>query len=316
MVSEGLAQYGAVLTIESLDGEKAATEFLRFSGGSAPSLHCARGFFWLQRRGRDRPLTAATGGPESVGHTLANSKGVWVYHMLRRRVGDELFFGTLQALVDRYGGGSMSLRDLRRAFAEAAPPEARLETFFAQWLDRTGAPRLDLEWSDVWQEENHLARVVVTQRAKPYDLDLDIAVDTENGTELHTVRLSQAEQTYMLSVPGKPTRVRLDPEHRLLIWKPEYSSWGFLFHRFGRLLVWEIGCIFLLGVLGGCAQARALELGLLGRHSSLPVVPELLIGMAAGASACWLGWWGIAVAVVASAALYLARRTSITDAWP
>ena len=79
----------------------------------------------------------------------------------------------------------------------------------------------------------------------------------------------------------------------------------------GKLLVWEIGCIVLLGILAGCIQARALELGLLGRHSDLPVIPELLIGGAAGATAYWLGWWGIAVAVVASVTLYLRRRRSV-----
>jgi len=185
-----------------------------------------------------------------------------------------------------------------------------LDTFFAQWLDRTGAPRLDVEWSDASEGETHFVRVVIAQQTRPYDLDLGVAVDTRSCPEIHTVQLSQAEQTYLLSASGKPNRVRLDPDHRLLIWKPEYGSWGFLFRPLDKLLVWEIGCIVLLGILAGCIQDRALELGLLGRYSDLPLIPELLLGVAAGDSACWLGWWGLAVAAVASATLYLMRRRS------
>ena len=44
-------------------------------------------YFRLLRQGQDEPL--ARMGQDGVTHDLSDSKGVWVYHMLRQIVGDE-----------------------------------------------------------------------------------------------------------------------------------------------------------------------------------------------------------------------------------
>ena len=308
MVSEALAQYGATLALEAIEGPEAATEFLRFSRQGYPSMQCARGYFQLQRKGRDQALIRAVGGSEGTGHVLANSKGHWVYHMLRRRVGDDLFFDTLKALVDEYGGATMSLTNLRAAFEEASPAEARVETFFAQWLDREGAPRLELEWEDASEGSESRVRVTVVQSTRPYDLDLEIAVDTRNGTVLRTVRVSEAEQSFVLDVPGKPIRVRPDPNHRLLIWRPEYGSWWFLYLPAGRVAVWELLCIIAVGVVAGGLHSRALRLGFFERDGWGGIPWGILVGVFSGVSGYWLGWWGVGAGVAASLILYLSRR--------
>ena len=292
MVSEGLAQYGATLALEAIEGPEAATEFLRLSRDGFPSMQCARGYFRLQRKGRDQPLTKAVGGSEGSGHVLANSKGHWVYHMLRRRVGDEVFFDTLMGLVDEYGDATMSLTNLRAAFEEAAPPEARVEAFFAQWLDREGAPHLELEWDDASEDSESRVRVAIVQSGRPYDLDLEIAVDTRNGTALRTVRVSEAEQSFVLDVPGKPVRVRPDPDHRLLMWRPEYGSWWFLYLPAGRVAVWELLCIIAAGVVVGGLHSRALKLGFFERDGWFGLPWGGLVGLLSGVSGYLLGCWG------------------------
>ena len=314
MVSEGLAQYGATLALEAIEGPEPATEFLRFSRYGYPSMQCARGYFQLQRKGRDQPLERAIGGSEGSGHALANSKGHWVYHMLRRRVGDDVFFDTLKALVARHGDSTMSLTNLRAAFEEAAPPEARVETFFAQWLDREGAPRLDLEWEDASEGSAPRVRAAIVQSGRPYDLDLEIAVDTRNGTALHTVRVAEAQHSFVLDVPGRPTGVRVDPFHKLLIWRPEYGPWWFLYVPLGKPLVWELVCIVAVGVVAGGLHSRALRLGFFERDGWCGVPWGIPVGLLSGVSGYWLGWWGTGVGVAASVALYLARRKD-EQAW-
>ena len=220
-LSESLSQYGAVLAIEALEGEEAATRFLRFSRPEYIQSQCARGYFQVVRDGEDRPISSiAQGG--GVNHTIADAKGHWVHHMLRRRVGDDVYFGTLRSLGERFAGGNMTLSTFRDAFLAAAP-DARLERFFEQWLDRAGAPILDLDWSAAGPDA---IDVTITQRqeGEPYDLDLEIELVGVGPPRLETITVDRRQQTVRIESPFRTNVVRLDPNHRVLRWTPEYGS--------------------------------------------------------------------------------------------
>ena len=224
LCTESLAQYGAVVAIEELEGKAAATEFLRFSRAGYISNQCARGYFEVARRGKDEPLRSIVSGT-FVGHLLSDSKGHWVYHMLRRRIGDEVFFGTLRRLIHDYDGRTLSLDAMREAFAVAAP-EAGLQQFFSQWLDRPGAPVLQ---ATCVREAGHtLLGVQQLQKGEPFVLDLDIEATLQDGRKLRRqVRVgANKRETLTLDVPAgtEVTEVALDPDHALLIWCPEYGA--------------------------------------------------------------------------------------------
>lgn len=222
LCSESLAQYSAVIAIEGVEGEPAATEFLRFSRTGYSSRQCARGYFDLARQGKDKPLSQLGSGGWQ--HTLSDAKGHWVYHMLRRRVGDRVFFGTLRELIRDFSGKGMSLDDLREAFIRNAPPDAGLKRFFAQWMDRPGAPVLEAKL--VGASKPGMTDVIIrqVQTGNPYELDVDVAIDTESGTKMHTMKIRDRETRISLAIAGKATDVRLDPKHRLLTWTPAYGA--------------------------------------------------------------------------------------------
>lgn len=215
--SESLAQYSAVIAIEAIEGEDAATQFLRFSRSGYAQNQCARGYFAIARMGGDVPLSQIT-PLHRMGHDLSDAKGHWVFHMLRARVGDEVFFVTLRGLIERFAGRNMRLADVRAAFVQAAP-EADLETFFEQWLDRTGAPVLDAEWLD--------GDLVITQSqaGEPYSLDVEVALELSDGTIVrHRAAIHERQARVAIDVDGSVVAIHLDPDHRLLIWTPDYGE--------------------------------------------------------------------------------------------
>lgn len=222
LCSESLAQYSAVIAIEGVEGKQAATEFLRFSRTGYSSHQCARGYFELARRGNDKPLSKLGSGGWQ--HTLSDAKGHWVYHMLRGRVGDEIFFRTLRELIRDFSGKEMSLDDFRRAFVRNAPPSAGLKRFFRQWMDQPGAPVLEAEL--VPGSDANTTDLVVrqVQAGDPYELDVDVVLETTGGTETHMVRIRDRETRTSFSTAGAAKSVRLDPHHKLLVWKPEYGA--------------------------------------------------------------------------------------------
>ncbi|MEJ7812072.1 MAG: M1 family aminopeptidase [Gemmatimonadaceae bacterium] len=213
MMDEGLASQGAALVIEAREGRAAAHRYLH---DGSPQFS-ARGFFHIWRVGADDRLMS------DYGVLPAYAKGPWVYEMLRDRVGDSLYFATLRSFAREHAGRSASLADLRAAYLRVAPAEADLERFFADWLDRPGAPVLDVTWSRAGTARAPSARVRIAQRTPPYRLRLGVAVDAADGARVTTVSLTDSVQTFVLPASGRPTGVRLDPAHSLLLWEPAFG---------------------------------------------------------------------------------------------
>ena len=213
MVDEGMASYGATLVMEARLGRARAREYMR--EGSVPNS--AHTFFHLWRIGGDERLMADFATLPSY------SKGAWVYEMLRERVGDSLYFATLRRFVRDYAGRSATLRDVRDAFIRVAPPSADLERFFADWLDRKGAPVITLRWSATTLNGGPAARVELAQRTAPYRLPLDLDVVSSSGTLRTRVILSDSVQSFVVPARATPTAVRLDPDHRVMLWEPRFG---------------------------------------------------------------------------------------------
>lgn len=225
MGSEALAQYGAVLAIEALEGRAAMLDFLDFSRPGYNPLQCALGYFHIWRQGEDVPLARLADGPSD--HNLSDSKGMWFYHMVRGRIGDAAFFGALRGLIRDFASRPMRVGDIRAAFLAAAPADTGLEAFLDQWLDRTGAPVLEVEWWSLRREAPAGAaelRVRQLQPGEPYALDLEVLMTLRDSSKvLDTVRVRGREETIQLELPARVVGLEVDPHQRLLIWRPKYG---------------------------------------------------------------------------------------------
>jgi hypothetical protein len=219
MVSEALAQYGAVLTIEALEGPAARDEFLRFSRRGYSPVQCALGYFKVWREGGDKALARLTN--DRWDHTLADSKGMWFWHMLRRQMGDAPFFSVLRAVLVDYAGRVLTLDELRARFTRRDPSVA---PFLAQWLDRPGAPVLRAEWWSAPDGKGIEIQVEQLQDGPAFVLPLDVSVSMKDGeTARHTLSLKEKSARFTLTTSARPLELRLDPDHAVLMWRPEYG---------------------------------------------------------------------------------------------
>ena len=219
--SESLAQYGAVIAIESIEGRDKATEFLNYSRDFYIARQSARGLFEMLNEGKDAPLAELKSG--SWQHDFADAKGHWVFHMLREHIGDDLFFSTFRRVIERFSNDAMSLSDLRQSFIDAAP-DMQLPIFFEQWFDRKGAPVLEFDWWMAEDGESVRMEIEQQQAGEPYVLQLELELEQSDGsTRIETVNLNQSSQSFTINTENPIRSVRLDPEYKLLIWRPEYG---------------------------------------------------------------------------------------------
>lgn len=167
-------------------------------------------------------------------------KGGWVLHMLRRKLGDELFWKGIRLYVRRHASGSVETIDLIRALEEASGKS--LEGFFEQWVFSPGHPELEGEIS--WKESSNLVEVSLKQtqkreKEKPV-FHIPIRVEAllgepgarrtgaprfrdATGTRRQsaqivseTFEMTLSEQTFYLALPAKPLWVLLDPDAAVL----------------------------------------------------------------------------------------------------
>jgi aminopeptidase N len=98
MLSEGMAQFGSLRTVEILEGEAAAERHRRTGYPGYLPEQCALGYFTLLGKGLDHPLfNLPLEGSEA--RLLADSKGFIVWEMLSRTVGRTVFSRILQNFV-------------------------------------------------------------------------------------------------------------------------------------------------------------------------------------------------------------------------
>jgi aminopeptidase N len=204
-LNEGFASYAEALWAEHRDGGDAYayTMFQKASGALAG--------------GKTRPVVDRRyPTPMSMFDSRAYPKGAWILHMLRRRVGDDDFFKGVQ----QYGMGhrlqSAETTDFRRTLERVTG--RNLERFFYDWTERPGHPVLEVTTEYVPASQQVRVAVKQTQSGEPFHFPLTLLLSCSGAAKPVVVEqeVTDKDYTFLIPVPGTPTRVEIDPEQAVL----------------------------------------------------------------------------------------------------
>ena len=84
----------------------------------------------------DFPLNRFISRHDAASEAIGYGKSLMMWHMLRRKVGDDNFKKGFTLFYKNYKFKTASFDDIRKSFEEVA--NTNLEAFFNQWLTRTG----------------------------------------------------------------------------------------------------------------------------------------------------------------------------------
>jgi aminopeptidase N len=136
-------------------------------------------------------------------------KGGWVLHMLRRKLGDAIFWKGVSNYYNKYNGRNANTDDLRLVMEQTSGQN--LKPFFKQWLKTAGHPDLAISWQ--FDEAKGIVNVNIDQKQSyVYDFPLEIDIDGE----LHTINVKGKTTTTQITVKAKPQAVVIDPNVNLL----------------------------------------------------------------------------------------------------
>ena len=153
--------------------------------------------------------------PDSMFDSRAYPKGAFIIHMLRQRLGDEIFEAGLKRFLTEHRFKSVETVDLRRAFEHVSGQD--LEKFFYDWTERPGHPKLDVSVSyDVAAKRVRVA-VKQTQAGEPFRFPLAVRLTgTDKNHAVTEELIDSKEHVFQIPATTRPLGIEIDPAQAVL----------------------------------------------------------------------------------------------------
>lgn len=202
-LSEGFATYFATLYLESVYGNDRRKEELLTDRNQVIAYY----------KTNPSPVVDNTiKDPMKVLSPNTYQKGGWVLNMLRRKLGDEMFWKGIRAYYELYENSNALTDDFRKVMEDISGED--LASFFKQWTYTKGYPELD--WK--WEYKNKKLKLTLQQLQDHYTFTfpLDIGISIDGSMQIETVEVNKSSEVFEFVIDEKPTSIVLDPELWLL----------------------------------------------------------------------------------------------------
>jgi hypothetical protein len=204
--SEGLTTYVSDYLYKERESAAAAKDY---------RLQSLRNFTTLVPPAKDFPLARFTGRVDTVTKAVGYDKGMMVFHMLRKAIGDDAFWGALSDVYRERLFQATAWDDLRRAFEKRSGRS--LQAFFDQWVSRKGAPRIHLadvrrdRAPDGWKVTGRLAQ------EKPFfHAEFDLALDGDGQQVFRRIALAGETVPFEVAAASEPAQIVVDSDYDIL----------------------------------------------------------------------------------------------------
>jgi aminopeptidase N len=164
---------------------------------------------------RKTPVVDTSSSKDLMQLLNANSyqKGSWVLHMLRRKLGDQVFQKGIQTYYADFKGKNASTGDFMQVMEKVSKQD--LHVFFNQWLYTAGQPELQGKWKYNAGKKLLTMKMEQTQDYL-FQFPLQIAIHGSNQTILKTIDFKNRSINMNVPLNFKPESIILDPGVNLL----------------------------------------------------------------------------------------------------
>ncbi len=211
-ITNGMSRYAELMYLEDSAGKNAFDSAITDISAGALAYDTDP----LTTLGRLDPFS-----PQFQSMTL--EKGAMVFHMLRWEMGDEVFNKFLRALLTQFADKSIHTSNVETI--AQAQSTLELTSFFAQWLDGTGAPAFTNKYSVFRLGDNKGFRTIggIDQDLDLFRMPVELRIETDGKTEIRRVDVSGSDSHYSIETFGRPRRISIDPDNWLLKSTPDLA---------------------------------------------------------------------------------------------
>ncbi len=162
----------------------------------------------------DFPITDFRSRYDGPSEAIGYGKTLMMFHMLRRKFGDDAFLLALGRFYRKNKFKRASFDDLKNAFETVSKGED-LKPFFDQWITRKGAPQLVLDSVEVKEAShgryNSTIRLKQIQKEKVFNLDVPVSIVTKSETKTRIFPMTEKDQVFNTITEEKPLKIVIDP---------------------------------------------------------------------------------------------------------
>ncbi len=185
---------------------------------------------------------------------VSYSKGGRILHMLRKEVGDEAFFKSLQLYLTQNKFKSAEIHHLRLAFEETTGRD--LNWFFNQWFLKAGHPELEI--NTVYN--NNTANLTIVQKQDSvlvgvYELPLFVSVYDKNGVQHLPIKITKTSETFSF-MGDSIFLVNFDEDKALVAKISEVNSNGTWYAQLTKVDSWKAKQQAIIGLLLNYTRAK------------------------------------------------------------
>ena len=206
--SEGLTSYVADYLYKEMKSAKASLDARR---------QWVRNYSTLVRPDHDFALSKFQSRYNPLTKTIGYDKAAMIFHMIRRLVGEEAFWGSLRDLCRDRLFQRTSWSDLQHAFEVRGGRS--LQKFFDQWVYGKGAPRFAVEVvateriGKTWR-----VTAKINQQEPYFSFPLDLELQTRRRTITKKINVAGPETLLEMTCEDPPRKLSADPDSDILRW--------------------------------------------------------------------------------------------------
>ncbi|MHA2609917.1 MAG: M28 family peptidase [bacterium JZ-2024 1] len=171
---------------------------------------------------KDYPLRKFAGKTEDYENDIGYSKSAMVFHLIRRIVGDDVFFLLLKDFIRKKGGSIVRWEDIVSLFSSETGTS--LGPIITPWLDLPGLPSLRISSAKIGYNPANLPRgegewtldVEISVTPPLYVLPVPYRIDYGDEREDGEIWLKGDTVSLSLRLKRKPQFFSLDPDFHLL----------------------------------------------------------------------------------------------------
>lgn len=199
---EGLTTYMADYYYKEIKGDSAAMAYRN---------EICRKYTHYVTTQNDFPLKMFLGRSDKATQAIGYGKTAMVFHMLRKMLGDEVFYQALRDFYKNMLWQRANWEDIEKVFEKVSGLE--LAWFFDQWVNKKGSPVIELGETTVNKEGNvWVVKAEILQKThEPYRVHLPVSLQLDDGIFHTTTEIKNSADRISLQVKSRPENIAIDP---------------------------------------------------------------------------------------------------------
>lgn len=160
------------------------------------------------------PLSEFSGRHDSASRSIGYGKAAMVVHMLRKEVGDKLFYSSIRDFIKGNKFRVATWDDIKKSFEKNTGRD--LSWFFDQWVKNTGTPQLSIENISINRHQKHFSvDFDLIQKGTDFRLPVPVSFYSKGKKTTKIFTIDKSHDTFSIILPEKPDEIAIDEDYDL-----------------------------------------------------------------------------------------------------